>query len=40
MTTAGFLSPNLSVTVDHPFIFMIRDRQTNLILFMGKVVSL
>ncbi len=29
-----------SMTVDHPFLFFIRERQTGLILFMGKVVSL
>lgn len=38
--TTGFISPNLTLKIDHPFIFLIRDRQTGLILFMGKVVSL
>jgi serpin B len=33
-------SPFLTLTINHPFIFLIRDRQTGLILFMGKVVSL
>lgn len=32
--------PPLSLTIDHPFLFLLRDRQTGLILFMGKVVSL
>ena len=32
--------PPLVVTIDHPFIFFIREKQTGLILFMGKVVSL
>ena len=37
--TTGYL-PGSTVSIDHPFIFLIRDRQTGLILFMGKVVSL
>ncbi len=31
---------DVSVTVDHPFVFFIRERQTGLLLFMGKVVAL
>jgi serine protease inhibitor len=31
--------PPLTFTIDHPYIFMIRERQTGLILFMGKVIS-
>jgi serpin B len=31
---------DVSITVDHPFLFFIRERQTGLILFMGKVVGL
>jgi len=30
----------LTLAIDHPFIFFIRERQTGLILFMGKVASL
>lgn len=32
--------PDLTLTIDHPFIFLIRDRETGSIIFMGKVVSL
>lgn len=28
----------LTITLDHPFIYLIKDRQTNSILFMGRVV--
>jgi serine protease inhibitor len=31
---------DVSLTIDHPFVFFIRERQTGLILFLGKVVSL
>jgi serpin B len=37
--TTAILSPHLTLAIDHPFIFLIRDRQTGVILFMGKVVS-
>lgn len=40
MGTTGLPSSPIIVNVDQPFIFMIRDRQTGLILFMGKVVTL
>ena len=33
-------SPDMTLTIDRPFIFLIRDRETGLILFLGKVVSL
>jgi serpin B len=32
--------PSLVLTIDHPYIFIIREKQTGLILFMGKVLSL
>ena len=32
--------PELTLTVDHPFVFLIRDRETGLVIFLGKVVSL
>ena len=37
---SSFPVSSLSLSINHPFIFLIRDRQTGLILFMGKVVSL
>ncbi len=42
ITTTAILNPSeaLAVTIKNPFIFLIRDRTTGLILFMGKVVSL
>lgn len=36
----SFPPPPLVLIIDHPFIFFIRERQTGLILFMGKVLSL
>jgi len=31
--------PGLEVTVNRPFIFLIRDRQTGAVLFIGRVVN-
>jgi serpin B len=30
---------NVSVTIDHPFVFLIRDVKTNTVLFVGRVVN-
>jgi len=37
--TTGYTYP-LALEIDHPYIFLIRERQTGLILFIGKVLSL
>jgi serine protease inhibitor len=38
--TTSVPPPPLILTIDHPFLFLVRDRQTGLVLFMGKVVTL
>jgi serine protease inhibitor len=36
---AAAIMPNATVTVDHPFFFVIRDVPTNTILFLGEIVD-
>ncbi|MCM0080382.1 serpin family protein [Geomonas sp. Red32] len=38
--SGGGVSLTQTMVVDHPFIFLIRERSTGLILYLGKVVSL
>ncbi|MFZ6767285.1 serpin family protein [Undibacterium sp. Di26W] len=37
--TSVIVDTPIKVTLDHPFLFMIRDRQTGLIIFIGKLMN-
>jgi serpin B len=39
MRLEGYMAPDVTLTVDHPFIFVIRDNETGAILFLGRVLD-
>jgi serpin B len=39
MTLESAMIPELELTIDHPFIFLIRDQLTETVLFLGRVLN-
>jgi len=39
MDLASAMLPDVSLTIDHPFIFVIRDLPSGQILFIGRVLN-